>query len=122
VKTKKAEARLLEKCLKLCKGSYQRALVLGTQCWSGADLQGKAAKYGRLYARSRERLYSRLYGNGFAHIQIGEKGRLELKFGLGPKDMEEVRCSCGVAFKKVKPEPTALEVLVTALETKELVS
>lgn len=35
-------------------GSYQIAVLRGSQSWSGADLAGKAKSYGAHYARSRK--------------------------------------------------------------------
>lgn len=56
--------REIEKALKLCRGHYQRAIILGDARISGGDLQGKARKYGGRYAASREALFSRLRLNG----------------------------------------------------------
>ncbi len=42
------------------RGSYQRALLLGHENWSGSSLQGKAAKNGASYAASRNALAKRL--------------------------------------------------------------
>lgn len=64
-----AEESEIEKALKLCRGHYQRAIILGDARLSGGDLQGKAKKYGGRYAASRDNLLSRLRVNG---VQFAE--------------------------------------------------
>jgi len=59
----------IDKALKLCRGHYQRAIILGDARISGGDLRGKARKYGGRYAASRDNLFSRLRVNG---IQFAE--------------------------------------------------
>lgn len=54
------ERRERDKALKLCRGSYQRDIILGRQNLSGSDLKGKAKKYGVHYARSKNSLLARL--------------------------------------------------------------
>ena len=49
-----------ELALTLCRGSYQRALIMGTETWSGAGLRGRAGQYGARDARSRQALLLRL--------------------------------------------------------------
>lgn len=61
--------REIDKALKLCRGHYQRAIILGDARISGGDLRGKARKYGGRYAASRENLFSRLRVNG---VQFAE--------------------------------------------------
>lgn len=56
--------------LAFARGCYQRDLLRGWARWSGADLRGKANKYGAHYARSREGLVSRLLANGFIVTEI----------------------------------------------------
>lgn len=51
-------------------GCYQRDLLRGWARWSGADLRGKASKYGAHYARSRAGLIGRLLAKGFAVTEI----------------------------------------------------
>lgn len=41
-------------------GTYQLAILNGSRCISGADLKGKAKKYGGHYARSRGALFARM--------------------------------------------------------------
>lgn len=52
-----------EIALLLTRGVYQRALLAGTSAWSGATLQGKAARYQSRYARSRNGLLARLHAD-----------------------------------------------------------
>lgn len=42
------------------RGQYQTDLLYGRQCWSGADLAGKARRYGGRYADSRSNLVGRI--------------------------------------------------------------
>lgn len=50
--------------LACARGCYQRDLLNGLARWSGADLQGRARKFGGRYAASRESLLERLCGAG----------------------------------------------------------
>jgi hypothetical protein len=59
----------IRKALKLCRGEYQRSIILGVARLSGSDLKGTAKKYADFYARSRNNLLSRLRVNG---IQLAE--------------------------------------------------
>lgn len=59
-----------EAALKLARGSYQQRLLHGWQCLSGADLKGKAGKYGGHYSRSRDALLARLKTAGIAIAEI----------------------------------------------------
>lgn len=52
---------LYDKALALCRGSFQRGLIEGTQRISLSDLKGKALKYKTRYAKSRDSLLSKLY-------------------------------------------------------------
>lgn len=51
-------------------GAYQRDALTNRQRWSGADLKGKAKKWGGKYARARKsafnKLVSALDGSGFS--------------------------------------------------------
>ena len=42
------------------RGCYQRALLAGRARWSGADLKGRASKWGAHYAGSRKSLRGRI--------------------------------------------------------------
>ncbi|NBU71852.1 MAG: hypothetical protein EBS53_10470 [Bacteroidetes bacterium] len=50
----------MEKALKLCRGSYQRDIILGHANVSGSDLAGKAREYGARYKNSRNALFTRM--------------------------------------------------------------
>lgn len=54
------EAGAFEIAISHARGCYQRALIGGSEAWSGATLQGKAATYASHYERSRRGLMSRL--------------------------------------------------------------
>lgn len=71
----------LREALALCRGPYQRALVLGHHALSGATLRGRAASYARVYARSRDALLSRLYAAGVGREVRGPRGRRVLVIG-----------------------------------------
>lgn len=47
------------RALKLARGRYQHGLLQGYYCLSGADLKGKANKYGGHYSRSRGAVLAR---------------------------------------------------------------
>lgn len=81
----RAEARISEK------QGYARDVLYGRQRWSGADLQGKAKKYGAWYAEQREEAgYALKEAGGFIihrenglicaamQIGVGESGILYL--------------------------------------------
>jgi hypothetical protein len=68
--------------LKAARGDYQRLLLQGQARWSGADLTGKAAKYGGSYASSRARLKERLRELGLRVEEIkGEHNRRVVVIG-----------------------------------------
>ena len=72
----------MERALGLCRGTYQRAIVRGERRLSGADLAGKAARYGAHYARSRRAILARLEAAGVPHrIVRGRHGLLTLEIG-----------------------------------------
>jgi len=78
--TKKAIA----KALALCGGDYQRAIVLGQARLSGADLKGKARKFGARYAASRKAILSRMTDAGIPWAETrGEHGKRILVIGKG---------------------------------------
>lgn len=64
--------KALQDTLALCQGSYQRGLVRGYYCLSGADLQGKAKRYGARYALSRRNLLQRLDRANLAEEVTGQ--------------------------------------------------
>ena len=70
--------------LSVCRGSYQRALVKGYQCLSGADLQGRARHWSTGYARSRQGLIARLWdvaGLSVREVRLKRHGRRVLVIG-----------------------------------------
>lgn len=62
------------------RGSYQSALLAGSQRWSGADLKGRAARYSSRYHRSRLALLRRIESRGYAvaPVYIGRHRRKEI--------------------------------------------
>lgn len=70
------------RALALCRGEYQRGLILGRHALSGADLEGKARSYGGRYLRSRQALLARLDAAGVPHNEvIGKRGKRILVLG-----------------------------------------
>lgn len=104
-----------EAALAQAKGSYQRALVLGKQTWSGSDLRGKARKYSGHYARSRAALLRRLVDDDIAHLRIGDRGKIGLWYGPPPVNgnFVQIRVNCGCAWKP--GPPTILDHIVNAV-------
>ncbi len=77
-------ARAIAAALTLCRGSYQRAIVTGHARLSGADLKGKAKKYGAVYARSRKAILGRMTDARIPwHEKRGEHGLRILVVGKG---------------------------------------
>ena len=54
------DPEVLDRALKLARGSYQTNLLLGRESLSGSTLKGKAADYAGHYRISRDNLLSRL--------------------------------------------------------------
>lgn len=71
----------LEEALLLCKGSYQRDVVLGFQSLSGSTLRGAAKNWSRKYAVSRRELMDRLTRRGLAREEVRDHGRRVLVIG-----------------------------------------
>jgi len=72
------KTKLSEVCDKACgllRGAYARDVVTGQQRWSGADLRGKAARYGATYARQRRKALKALEAAGGEVVAV-EHGRL----------------------------------------------
>ncbi len=61
----KIEADILPDVLALCRGAYQRDLILGRQNLSGSTLMGLARDYTSQYKRSQRNLFQRLGDAGF---------------------------------------------------------
>lgn len=60
--------------LSLCRGCYQRALILGSEAVSGSTLRGKARRWGHVYKNSRRTLIARLRAAGVS-VSIETIGR-----------------------------------------------
>ena len=61
--------------LDLCRGCYQRNLVMGIEALSGSTLRGKAASYSSRYRTSRANLLARIRGAGVPVREILGKHR-----------------------------------------------
>ncbi len=71
-----ADAARRERLLSVCRGKYQRALVLGQESLSGSSLRGKARSYAGRYAASRAAVLARLNAIGVAVTERrGQHGR-----------------------------------------------
>lgn len=64
---------------------YAADVIRGKRLWSGADLQGKARKYGGGYARQRDKARDALEDAGGIVIPV-EHGRLETAAPIGCDD------------------------------------
>ena len=63
------------------RGTYQRAILLGTARLSGAQLKGKAARYKAHYQESTHNLLDRLKAAGVPVSEVRDKGRRVLVLG-----------------------------------------
>ena len=76
------DSEAVRAALALARGCYQRAIVQGDACLSGADLRGNAAKYSGRYARSRAALLGRMTRAGVPwHERRAAHGRRVLVIG-----------------------------------------
>ena len=100
--------------LALCKGSYQRALVLGNETWSGSSLTGRARNYGGHYARSRRNLLARIESSGLGYLTIGERGKIILMLGRPPGYCVPRPVAVGTAW--VPDGKTILDEMIEALD------
>lgn len=73
---------------KSARGSYQKALLNGSEPWSGATLKGKAKKWGFVYAERRMNLFERLITN--------------VETALGDTDLSD-SWTCGVGMLRFHP-------------------
>jgi hypothetical protein len=65
----------LDRALDLCKGSYQRAVVLGQATLGQSDLKGKAKTYKASYNRSVRSLLDKLAQENITyHVVPGKSG------------------------------------------------
>lgn len=73
----------LDIALSHARGCYQVAIVYGDARWSGADLRGKAKRYGAHYHASRYNLLRRLQSDPRLAVRVvaGAHGRLVLDIG-----------------------------------------
>jgi hypothetical protein len=55
---------------------YAASVLRGHQAWSGADLKGKARKYGSSYSRQRGQAKDALYASGGQIIALQHAGKL----------------------------------------------
>lgn len=67
--------------------NYARDVIMGYQAWSGADLKGKARRYGGGYARQRDTARSAVNAAGGLVLPVGNAGRLCLCERIGMDDM-----------------------------------
>lgn len=65
---------------------YARDVLRGRQRWSGADLQGKARRYGGGYARQRKYAAEALYDVGGCIVALRQSGRLLSAVYVGMDD------------------------------------
>jgi hypothetical protein len=56
--------------LQLCKGDYQRDLILGSESLSGATLKGKAKQFSGKYKQSRDAILNRMTNAGIPWREI----------------------------------------------------
>lgn len=76
------DEKVLDKALAVCKGHYQRNVVLGHEPLSGSTLRGKAKEWSASYARSRRNLINRMLDSGITvGIRIAERGKKVLVLG-----------------------------------------
>lgn len=92
------ESDYRQAALKLARGSYQRALIYGTESWSGSTLRGKAREYGARYAKSRRALIERLMDNDLAFLVKEANGKIELHFGEPKHWYRKTQCAAGLAW------------------------
>jgi hypothetical protein len=72
----------VSRALSLCKGDYQRDLILGIESLSGATLQGKAKQFSGKYKKSRDAILNRMTNAGIPWREItGPRNRRILVIG-----------------------------------------
>ncbi len=75
-------ATVLDRALELCRGDYQRAIVLGTEAISTSTLRGKAQCYSGRYKESSQALLTRLRAAGIpASVRVEARGRRVVTIG-----------------------------------------
>lgn len=74
--------KMLKACLSHAKGTYQRNILLGYQCLSGADLRGAARSFSGKYRQSSQNLIARCKKAGlFIQEIVGPNNRRDLIIG-----------------------------------------
>ena len=68
------------------RAQYARAVIEGDQRWSGADLKGKAKRFGAGYARQRSRARTALFNAGGCIVAI-DRGLNVTATVVGTDDM-----------------------------------
>jgi hypothetical protein len=68
------------------RAGYAHAVLSGVQRWSGADLQGKARRYGYGYHRQRNYAKWAWFEAGGLLLSIGPQGRIESAVYVGADD------------------------------------
>ncbi|GBU17025.1 MULTISPECIES: hypothetical protein [Methylobacterium] len=81
------------------RGSYQRAVLNGSEAWSGSTLTGRAARYGSKYRTSREELLARLE----AHPDLAVEERLARRRTVAIVTREEA-AAAGGAYAHIEAE------------------
>jgi len=64
------DSAALDSALKLARGTYQEALLLGRESLSGSTLKGKASRYAGRYRASRDNLLARMSAAGVPWTEI----------------------------------------------------
>lgn len=78
-----ADARLIAG--QVARGDYQRSLLAGSSRWSGADLEGAAARWSARYRQSRQSLLAALRAAGLSVVEVaGRGGRRVMVVGSEP--------------------------------------
>lgn len=67
------------------RANYAKAVISGWQLWSGADLKGKAARYGHAYLQQRRNARKALHAAG-GHVVPIEHGLLVTAAQIGTDD------------------------------------
>ena len=93
------------------RGAYARDTVAGRQRWSGADLKGKAARYGASYYVQRRKARAALFAAGGCIVAI-DHGR----------DVTAVRACVDDFGNEVFDTPRGLAVVASAHRARLIVS
>lgn len=77
----------LQEVLRCARGSYQRALLRGSEAWSGATLRGRAQSFGKHYKASRINLLDRL--RRYFSVQRDTRAHGRIVFVIAEKGSNE---------------------------------